>query len=569
MMEREAETEEQALQTENLKRILESDAPKKLIVAGPGTGKTYTFKVLLERAAQSRNLAVTFINNLASDLSRELGSMADARTFHSFSKWMLHRMPSTGLSHEFQIYPDLAQIITEDFEILGRRLAKWDTLFRARSNDRENIDPFLERSNFYDAVGFDDCVYRVVRAFSDNSNLIPIYDLVLVDEYQDFNALEVALIDHLASKSNIVVVGDDDQALYDQLRDASPEYIRELFHGTTFENFELPFCMRCPEVIVHSVESIIGAAKERGLLSGRIEKQYRYFAPAKSDDSRLHPRINLVKCSVHTKKAPYLAKYIEQQHAAIPEEDILGAKESGIPYALVIGPHHIIRAVRPYLESAGIPLGAKAKQPDPAALIAARLLMQDVDSNLGWRIIVGEKYRQYLTDLVKAAEDNPLSGFVPTAIREEVVHFTDNLVLYACGNDIGVIEETRLAEYFGVPLGDLRNPPIEDAIDEATVAEKSETPAYVKLTTFEGSKGLSAYHVFVLGFNESLLPKRNSAPTDREVRQLLVALTRTRKQCHLLSVGRFGGVPLANSVFERWLDPRDLNHVRINKDSFK
>ena len=132
----------------------------------------------------------------------------------------------------------------------------------------------------------------------------------------------------------------------------------------------------------------------------------------------------------------------------------------------------------------------------------------------------------------------------------------------------GVIEETSLAEYFGVPLEELRNPVSEEPVDDAAAAGIGESAAYVKLTTFEGSKGLSAYHVFVLGFNESLLPKHNSKPVDREVRQLLVALTRTRKQCHLLSVGRLWGEQLANSVFERWIDPRHLNRVTVNKDSF-
>ena len=37
------------------------------------------------------------------------------------------------------------------------------------------------------------------------------YDLVLIDEYQDFNRMEAAFIDLLAEKRPIVVAGDDDK----------------------------------------------------------------------------------------------------------------------------------------------------------------------------------------------------------------------------------------------------------------------------------------------------------------------------------------------------------------------
>jgi hypothetical protein len=44
------------------------------------------------------------------------------------------------------------------------------------------------------------------------SGKVPSYNQVLVDEFQDFNQLEVSLIDLLAGKSPILLAGDDDQA---------------------------------------------------------------------------------------------------------------------------------------------------------------------------------------------------------------------------------------------------------------------------------------------------------------------------------------------------------------------
>jgi hypothetical protein len=58
-----------------LDAILDSDARKKLIVAGPGTGKTYTFKAALERAGGG--VALTFIRALVRDLRIALAETAE------------------------------------------------------------------------------------------------------------------------------------------------------------------------------------------------------------------------------------------------------------------------------------------------------------------------------------------------------------------------------------------------------------------------------------------------------------------------------------------------------------
>ena len=46
-----------------LEAILASDSPRKLIFAGPGTGKTYTFRRLFQSLPPGNKLALTFIRN--------------------------------------------------------------------------------------------------------------------------------------------------------------------------------------------------------------------------------------------------------------------------------------------------------------------------------------------------------------------------------------------------------------------------------------------------------------------------------------------------------------------------
>src|SRR5207249_7733227 len=145
---------------------------------------------------------------------------------------------------------------------------------------------------------FDDSVFRVYTQVANGAAGLPAYELVLIDEYQDFNALEAGIIRLLALRSPILVAGDDDQALYRQLRDASWDHIRALHGGGEFEVFELPFCMRCPKVIVDAANDVLSQARREALLQGRIEKPYRHFPPAKGADSLRYPTIALVRTSV-------------------------------------------------------------------------------------------------------------------------------------------------------------------------------------------------------------------------------------------------------------------------------
>ena len=74
-------------------KVLNSQSEKKLVVAGPGAGKTYLFKMLLEakRGDAKRHLVITFVNNLKDDLEANLGDLARVFTLHGYCQFLLRQ----------------------------------------------------------------------------------------------------------------------------------------------------------------------------------------------------------------------------------------------------------------------------------------------------------------------------------------------------------------------------------------------------------------------------------------------------------------------------------------------
>ena len=82
------------------------------------------------------------------------------------------------------------------------------------------------------------------------------YKHVLVDEYQDLNRADQAVID-LLSNENAVIIGDENQSIY-RFRHAHPEGILE--YGTTHANTidqDLDECRRCPRRVVELANCLI------------------------------------------------------------------------------------------------------------------------------------------------------------------------------------------------------------------------------------------------------------------------------------------------------------------------
>ena len=91
--------------------VINSDALKKIIVAGPGTGKTFLFKELL-RGTNKKALTLTFVNSLVDDLALELHGLSEVKTLHGFARSILSQAMGS-----IQVFPLLSRIIRDELKI--------------------------------------------------------------------------------------------------------------------------------------------------------------------------------------------------------------------------------------------------------------------------------------------------------------------------------------------------------------------------------------------------------------------------------------------------------------------
>ena len=244
--------------------VLSTEGPL-LILAGAGSGKTRVIAhriayLIAEKKVPYWNiLAVTFTNKAADEMrqrvqrllhTQERSSLPLVSTFHSFCVRILRQdveKLNDKYTRRFTIYDqdDSIRLIKQcirdlgyDEKYLGPR-ATQSTISSAK-NHGEDPTAFTARAEYVDerraamakvyemyearlhgnnALDFDDLLIKTVRLLRDVAEVREKYNnkfrYILVDEYQDTNALQFELIRLLTEKSkNIAVVGDEDQSIY-------------------------------------------------------------------------------------------------------------------------------------------------------------------------------------------------------------------------------------------------------------------------------------------------------------------------------------------------------------------
>jgi superfamily I DNA/RNA helicase len=555
--------------------ITNSPSRKKLIIAGPGTGKTHIFKALFKKTkvtSGEKGLALTFIRNLVADLKIELAGLAKVSTFHAFCKSIIHSFRN----EHFEYYPSLFRIIGKDFEFLGMENINNEDIERCffGLKDAKIIGSTLKIGDYYNASGHSDSVYRVIKYFEAYPNRIPIYPLIVVDEYQDFNFLEISLIEVLSRKSPVLIVGDDDQALY-AFKQASTDYIRRLFQDPEFQKYELPYCSRCTKVIVEAVNKIIHVASKNGHLQGRVDKPFKYFPPDKELDSKRHPNIINVRCTVERKNCHYMGKYIVEEISTIPKSYIQESKKRREPTVLIIGPGQFLRGIKKELKDKfGYEEEEKAKGDEVIDILDGyKSLSKNPKSRLGWRILVHCDPCSNSNAVIKRAisAESDIYDHIPSkqyiAKHEELATLIKKIL---SAEALNLFEQKTIEDAINLSLNEIKSKILEEeaGIEPKKFLQKEDNTPDILCTSFEGSKGLAAQYVFIAGANENHFPQR-IPPSNREICRLIVALTRARKKCYMIFCNRFGNEQLNPSIFMQWLKEKLAKEIYVDREYIK
>src|SRR6476661_616930 len=253
-----------SLNPQQVEAVKATDGPL-LILAGAGSGKTRVITVriaylIAEKGVAPHNImAVTFTNKAAGEMrgrvtellkGERLQSAPLISTFHSLCVRILRQdieKLEEGYKKSFTIYDtdDTQKVVKACIKDLGldekqivprnvraaissaKNRGEDAAMYAARSEHGDSkraeiakvFKMYDERLNIANALDFDDLLIKTVKLLrvspETRDKYNERYKYILVDEYQDTNALQFALINYLTEKQqNICVVGDDAQSIY-------------------------------------------------------------------------------------------------------------------------------------------------------------------------------------------------------------------------------------------------------------------------------------------------------------------------------------------------------------------
>ncbi len=223
------------------RRAIEAPLGPVLVVAGPGAGKTFCLIARIQQLSNAgvdphRICAVTFTNRAAEEiatrLKQTLGDKADAvtrGTIHALCLALLREHPdAVGLKRGFGVADEqYQQVILHRLKVPAERRGGMLSRFgRHRFRDyplqpdearlyREYVAWIAHRN----MVDFDDLIVKaeaLLRQHGEIADAIAArWDYLLVDEFQDVNAVQYNFLKRLAAPhNNFYAVGDDEQSIF-------------------------------------------------------------------------------------------------------------------------------------------------------------------------------------------------------------------------------------------------------------------------------------------------------------------------------------------------------------------
>jgi superfamily I DNA/RNA helicase len=592
-----ANPERTLYRNENAAAIARANAARLVIVAGPGSGKSHLFRTRIEHWLEEHPAnsvyVSSFVRKLVADLQAEIDTHFAAEdqarvtvtTLHGLARSLVERGHATAA---LQLAPDVQVIAGPWPSVVWRDALEFhpgsnDTLKQferqMHTEELESASPwpdvratYLRLCRFFNAVGFADMIVLARKAAEQDSSLVA-HDLWIFDEFQDFNASEEHLIRTVTARAEgVMLAGDDEQALYQQLKASHPDIIISYYDDPDVANAMLPYCSRCSYHVCLAASSFIAQHREAGAIP-------KIYLPLTVDESA--PRVRIVGTAAPTSAVEYIVKFVEERREELEQykADMAAGKETD-PYLLILTPQKSLTFLKTYnadaklralvAEWAEVPGGygpdywrvagycsaawnradnfavRKVLHEERVSINAVHeLLLQAFDRGCGLADLGAES--------VVAALGT--CGEVASIVSDDALDVAEKSA--ALADLVSVADVARLAQDLAArPLP----PPDADAADEGDEAiETAGSMAPIELLSLVGSKGLSAQHVMIIGCDDVNL-HRISPLT------FFVAMTRARQSLHLMVSMRSGGAKDAHAYLGE-LPPEHCECIEYTKSA--
>ncbi|MHA7818632.1 MAG: UvrD-helicase domain-containing protein [Erythrobacter sp.] len=591
--------------------VLTTEGPV-LMLAGAGTGKTAALTARLahlvatRRAWPSQILCVTFTNKAAREMRERVAGHLGAPgeglpwlgTFHSICAKMLRRHAElVGLEQNYTIIDTddqlrvLKALIVDNGEDEkrwpARALAQLIDRWKNRGLNPSDLDPgeneafangrgrefyqmYQDRLKSLNACDFGDLMLHVLNIFRAHTDVLADYQqrfkYILVDEYQDTNAVQYLWLRLLAqSHKNICVVGDDDQSIY-SWRGAEVANILRFekdFPGAHVVRLEQNY---------RSTPHILGAAS--GLIRANSERHEKTLWTEANGGDKVKV-IGVWDGPEEARRVGEEIERLEREGAPLDEVAILVRAQyqtrefedrfiqTGINYRIIGGFRFYeraeIRDALAYLRVIAQPqddlaferiynqpkrgLGAKTlekmhqhSRKTGLPLAAASLQLADSDE-LPARAAntIGNLLRSFLA-WREAAEEMSPADLLRLVLDESGYNemLSKDRSAESAGRAENLSELARAMEEYET-LGDFL-----EHVSLVMDNDRGDEEETVTIMTIHAAKGLEFDHVFCVGWEEGVFPSQRAidegglASLEEERRLAYVAITRAKRRCTIL-----------------------------------
>ena len=576
----------------NQKKVIEHGAGPLMVLAGPGSGKTFVIthriKYLIEGPGinPAHILVVTFSRAAAKEMKDRFEKLCKKSpvtfgTFHSVFFNLLktaYGFNSEQIASDELRYTLIKELIkrnaieNEDINTLAGNLLNEIALVKQDNISIKNYysnsissDTFKKIYSDYESeleargkLDFEDMLSLTYELLSERSDILKAvqnrYRYILVDEFQDINFLQYNIIKLMAGeKQNITVVGDDDQSIY-RFRGARPEIM--LGFERDFRNVKKVFL----DINFRSSTQIVNASTK--LISFNSKRFPKSFKSKNGDGAPVsliefkNPFLEVNSIIKDIKD--YIKSGQDINNIAVlyrtnlsPRLLIERLMRNNIPFTIRdaipnLFDHWVAKDIISYIKLA-INIGDKSdllRISNKPNRYISRDSLSSSRANIETLFDYYDDKSYMIKRIVELREHlRTIKNLKPaTALRyiRNVVGYDEYIEEYCdmngvesddCYSILGDLENSA-AEYDNFNDWFVHMDEYKDELIEAR-KKSNENDKGVRLMTFHSSKGLEFDIVYIIDVNEGSVPYKKAKGVDEieeERRMFYVAMTRARKK---------------------------------------